>query len=64
MKVTKTETKISEATGNIQVSYWFDNGFTGYSINNKALTLRGAKGGIVMPNTPNWVKAKEAINTI
>ena len=56
MKVTE---KTISACGK-QTNYKFDNGFYGY-INQHGFLLRGAKGGMISPNTPNWLKAKEAI---
>jgi hypothetical protein len=46
-----------------QVNYQFDNGFYGY-VNQHGFTLRGVKGGKISPNTPNWLKAKKAIELV
>ena len=56
-------TEITVQNEGRQTRYQFDNGFYAYVWAN-GFTLRGAKGGLIGPNTPNYIKAKEAISKV
>jgi len=53
-------TEKTVSTNGKQTNYKFDNGFYG-CVSHHGFQLRGPKGGIISPRTPNWIKAKEAI---
>ena len=40
----------------------FDNGFNATFYTKDIFHVQGKKGGIVKPNTPNWIKAKQAVD--
>jgi hypothetical protein len=53
-------TEITVQNEGKQTRYQFDNGFYAVVWAN-GFTLRGAKGGVINPSSPNYAKAKEAV---